>query len=169
MWRHQANRAFRILSMALIVPLAVGCYTQLKTTVITDEPFPDTPLDYYEADDLIVITDRDSYRLPQGQRDVTIKAWVDNDSDTPILLTGCPEPPSVVAEIARGDVWHDGPSIGLICPAIYSSETVEMPAGASLEFEMSLREPGLYRLRLLIGDDTSQPEAIAYSNEFVVR
>lgn len=162
-----AGSPLRLLPVILTVLLTTGCYTQLKTTTIQHEPVVDTLPEYSVTDGVIVITDYDSYGLRSGKDYVTIRGWIDNESGSSIVLSGCPEPPSLVAEISRGGVWHDHTTP--ICEALYSTKTMEMPSEGSLEFEIILRDSGTYRLRLLLGEDWRQPVAVAYSNEFTVR
>jgi hypothetical protein len=154
------------LPLALFSLVMAGCYTQLKTDLIKYEPVPEPP--HISVKDLSVTVDRPWYDRSPSDSYVTIGARFDNNSDVPVLLAGCPHPPAMVIEEWQGGEWQDGLHIGLFCQ-FPGKKTVKIKGRESLEFEIHLKYPGWYRVRLLVGPDMWHPLANVYSSQFLIR
>lgn len=75
-----------------------------------------------------------------------------------VALSGCPRAPSVRIERFETGKWREGGSSGLVCLAIYSTETVALVAGGRMEKVISVNGPGRYRFVVPIGPSAAIPE-----------
>jgi hypothetical protein len=170
------NKRHALGAIAVITActLISGCYTQLQTDVVkvdtVREPVRERPQTHVGTDDLSVTTEYPWYEKPLLLDDeVTINARFENNAHYPVLLGGCPHPPSSVIEEWNGSTWEDGLTIGIICQAIYSRQVLEFEPGDWLDFEFHLKHPGWYRIRLRVGPDAKRPTAVVHSNQFLIK
>lgn len=169
MWNLNARNTLGGIAVAATCLLIAGCYTQIRTDVVKVEPVREPPQTRLWTDDLSVTTDQAWYERPHEDREVTVGATFENNGFVPVLLSGCPDPPALVVENWDGAEWRDGLWVGLVCPAIYSRQTVKIEPGEALDFEIRLSDSGWCRLRLLVGPDADHPIAVVHSNQFLIK
>lgn len=167
--RNRITRKTVGAALAAVCLLTGGCYTQVKTGGYEGEPGRGMPQARFQTEDLILKTDQPWYEVSEEDRDVTVKGRLENYGAAPVLLSGCPNPPSVVVEEWDGSEWRDGLKIGIICDRPDSRRVIKFGPGEWIEFDVRLKYAGWYRLRLLIGTDPDQPTAVVHSNQFLIR
>ena len=115
---------------------------------------------------LVATTDRATYE--RSPTDATVYVTIENRGVRAAALSGCPTPPYTVIERRFGGGWEEGGTIGITCLAIYMTETVRLDGGGRFEFAVNVFTTGQHRLRVLVGVDASYPDAVVYSNTFIV-
>jgi len=166
------NRITRKTVAAVLTAVCLligGCYTQIKTGGYEGEPERGMPRVGSKTEDLILKTKRPWYEVSEEDRDVAVTGRLENHGNASVLLSGCPNPPSVVVEEWDGSEWRDVLKIGIICETTAGRRVIEFGPGEWIEFEIGLRYPGWYRLSLLVGTDPDRPTSVVHSNQFLIR
>jgi hypothetical protein len=163
------KRMLGLTPIALAMLVVAGCYTQLRVETSRSAAAIEPPPAHAAIDSLSLTTEFPWHNAPPSGRWVTIGAKFTNNSDVPVLLRGCPHPPSVAVDQWDGSRWQEKFTQGIWCLAMYSTKTVKLEPGDSFEFELHIQYPGWYRIRLLVGPDTSHPDAVVHSNQFLIR
>lgn len=163
--RHIRSFALAVLG-SILLP---GCYTQLALDGTASEPTGGRYQPWADVEYLKLRTERPWYELSSEDEHVEIWAEIENTGRATVPLAGCPNPPSFVIEEWDGSSWWDEASRGIFCEEKYRTRVMELRPGELVEFKFRLREKGWYRLRLLIGPDLNSPDAVAYSNQFLVK
>lgn len=161
--RVKNNLCFGYLLLGAV--LLSGCYTQLAIDRGLREPQPEPA----EIEDLSLTTEEPWYERPQEEESVTVWVALENSGDEAVILAGCPEAPSFIVEKWDDDSWREEMARGFDCPAILSEHLMELDPGEWLEIRLFLRDPGWYRVYLPVGPNRDFPDAILYSNQFLIK
>jgi hypothetical protein len=154
----------------MIASLALsGCYTQLSTGTRLRAAPAEERRPEIDVESLALRTDGAWFDMDPDKGYVTIWAQFENSGEQDVSLAGCPEPPAFVIERWENDDWSDVASVGYSCPALYSNHIAQVRPDEPFEFEFSMKQPGWYRLRLAVGPYRDFPDALLYSNPFLVR
>jgi hypothetical protein len=112
---------------------------------------------------LHVATDRAHYA-----RGAVVRVTVENVGGKAVALSGCPQPPSAYLERHAGRQWDATLQFGILCSAIYRTETVALAPGERLAFSFDMPDAGAFRVRVLGGVDLRYPDAVGVSRPFTV-
>lgn len=142
----------RLLGLALAVALA-GCGDTVPPTGV-------------EGTTLSIRMQPENYRLSMS---VTPTFTLRHEGGRPVSLAGCPTPPAAILQ-RRDDsgVWTDESQVGIICLAIHVTTVDTLHAGEQVQFQLRPMREGLYRVRVLAGENLAEPVGIIQSAEFRV-
>jgi hypothetical protein len=167
-----SNLRGRSVAVAVAALWFSGCYTVPRTRyVATLDPAPTWTTSEERARRaaryLDVSTSRPRYEFYDDELPVSITVRVPDTAPGSVVLRGCPRAPAIYLEQWDGSQWQDAGMYRVFCAAIYSTETVVLMPGESLQTQISLRAPGRYRALVPVGYEP--PDFLGVSNEFLVR
>lgn len=74
-----------------------------------------------------------------------------NAGTSAVTLSGCPNAPAFALEEELNQ-WFEVASVGVVCPAIYTSERLSLAPQATITRTFSVGKPGRYRIRMYFDD-----------------
>ena len=87
-----------------------------------------------------------------------VRLTISHQGGRAVALSGCPKAPSVQMERFEDGKWREWYSYGLICLAIYTTQTIALSEGGRIETMVSPGPPGRYRFIVPVGPDAGAPE-----------
>lgn len=158
-------RHLLLSTLVLMAMTSLGCYTVIQRPEVSPRrPYQDVT---DQGPRIEVTTDAAEYPASHRRPETEVTMIIRHQGGPPVWLRGCPKPPSGIVDRWEDSEWKVRLWFGIVCSSLSTEKTL-LVEGDTLTDRIMVREPGHYRIRLIVRPHEGTDDYEVASEEFIV-